>query len=180
MTIIVVGSDLVGKTTLMTGLKQVYPNAKFHKALRQMTRPLLVQAIANDTYEMCRNKMQGLVIWDRWYYPDELLYEPLLNKQVSRIDPIFSETIQEALQASHTLIVLLEADVELLKKRFYARGDDYITVDQLLAIRQWYQQFKTITHVPLYTVDVTKMTAEQVLQNVTAAIANHKGEDYNG
>lgn len=166
MIVIITGPDLTGKSTLAKNLAKQLP-AQYYHATRCKDAAQLNIIIDRDLKKA--EVLTELQIWDRWNYPEDLIYEPLMTGNQSVLTSRVTE-IESRLKQANVLVILLTANLRTLRKRYQLRGDTYINEVQLEGIRHCYQLFKSATELPVYEIDTGAFNEEQTLDLALVAI----------
>ena len=145
--VIFIGPDGSGKTTL-TKIIAERLDMHYHKCdYRQANKPALAKELLHSQID---------VIYDRFYYPDELIYSKVKN--VTLDESYYHEllSILKDLQKVNTIFVYVSADLEVLVERSKAWADDYVDVTELTDIIDQYQKwisYMNIIGIPVIEVD---------------------------
>lgn len=149
--VIIDGPDNGGKSTLAAKLKEQV-KGEHHKAITlqddQLTFDTVVQYLANF------REHDEIVIWDRWYYPTDLIYNPVLVGRQSPLAP-HVRFIEALLNVGNTIILHVTADPADLIARFQVRGDEFITEEMYEAILRNYNTFMSHTKLPVRVINTT-------------------------
>lgn len=130
--VIFVGPDGAGKTTLSKIVAERL-DMQYHKCdYRQDNKPALAKELLNSQID---------IVYDRFYYPDELIYSHVKNKKLSR--QYYQELVDvlKELQKVNTIFIYVSASLEELIKRSAAWQDDYVAVPELQNIIMEYQNW---------------------------------------
>lgn len=140
--VIFVGPDGSGKTTIAREVAWQLAGEGFtyHKCNHeQEEKPYLsLQLLASQTN----------VIYDRFYYPDDIIYSRVLHERTSE-EPIDWNTpywktynaVSNQLSELNTVYFYTFAVEDVLRERAVAWKDDYISTDELNKIRQLYDKW---------------------------------------
>lgn len=142
------GPDLAGKSTLADELEKLYVshdvvvNRFKHGPLKADQDPLSEYLVPLQDYD-------GNRIWiiDRLHL-GELIYGPLL-RGASRLTMAQAYYIELALRSLGGYQVHVTAMQEMLSRRYAARGDDLVSLEQLLTVREHYNTL-IYHHMPWY------------------------------
>ena len=154
LNVIVIGPDGSGKTTLTTRLAEITGMKRIKCDYRQEDKPQLAVSMLNTDVD---------VIYDRFYFPDELIYSAV--KDIA-LDDIYKEElykIWDTLKLVNPVFIYVDADMATLTKRSEAWADDYVAVEQLASIKAEYEDFLATMdsrNVPIIHIDTTDMPAD--------------------
>lgn len=170
MIVICMGNELTGKTTFSESLATLEgwtreKCVRIEKANRR--------ADAVDNFIKSHKPGQNLV-FDRWYYPDDLIYEPLFFNAPSPL-LVLQDVIERRLKPLNPLILFFTADLKTLKKRYQIRGDEFRTVQDLRDIEIAYRQLIKTISIPVIKIDTTGSTPEQTFQEGIKIIKAYGG-----
>jgi adenylate kinase family enzyme/NTP pyrophosphatase (non-canonical NTP hydrolase) len=176
MNVIFIGPDGSGKTTVAKKVAERLASEGFsyHKCnYEQEDKPKLAQELLAS---------QTNVIYDRFYYPDDILYSRVQwDKEHPDGPPMDWNTdywkafngVLETLCNLNTVFILLTASEEELHKRSVAWKDDYIDVDDLHKIcvlyERWRQQMFGRPLI-IFDIDSTERTVDDIVWECTAGI----------
>ena len=171
--VIFIGPDGTGKTTL-TKIIAERLDMHYHKCdYRQANKPALAKELLHSQID---------VIYDRFYYPDELIYSKVKN--VTLDESYYHEllSILKELQKVNTIFVYVSADLEVLVERSKAWADDYVDVTELTDIIDQYQKwisYMNIIGIPVIEVDTSNCALdskeyEDVVVSICFEISKYK------
>jgi len=170
MIIILTGVDGTGKTTLFNKLKT---HLKYTSYISEpYPGPSIVFRKVRKTQleHFVKYRRDVNVVYDRATLIDDLIYQRLFNHTAS----IFEKNLKSiARTLSHTLIIRLTANDEVLLSRISARGDAYVSTEQLSLISQNYDTLFSTLNLNIHTIDTSELTAHQVFKQ-TLAIINER------
>ncbi len=130
--VIVVGPDGSGKTTFTEALA-----AKMH-----MQR---IKCDYRQEDKITQAKMylfrESNTIYDRFYYPDELIYSDVKDIPLEDSYRRDMHDLISLLIAANVIVIYLDADLATLKERSVVWADDYVHVDQLERIKNGYERY---------------------------------------
>lgn len=159
MRIIVEGPDGAGKTTLIAALAQRLDLKVVRHSHADFKR--LAKVVGCDPGELLRRHIEEILednitladgyIHDRWYYPSDVIYCPIVEGHTSPIAP-YAAGIEAKLKELQVLVIYVRADVATLQSRLAARGDDYVQAQQLEQILAAYELFVDNTEIPFVQV----------------------------
>ena len=148
--VIVIGPDGSGKTTLTKKLAEITSMKYIKCDYRQEDKPELAKKLLNDAVD---------VIYDRFYFPDELIYSAVKNIE---LDPLYEQqlcSIYNTLQHLNPIFIYVDASLDVLAQRSVSWQDDYVSVEELQAIKGAYKDFldslAASTEVPIIMLDTT-------------------------
>lgn len=159
--IILIGPDGSGKTTIAKILAEKL-NYQYWKG----------------TYKEDNKSIRALdlikkrrVIFDRFYYPDDIIYSEIKGQPASAVDLINYEEVRKYMENTGVFIyVYVTCAPWGIKSRLGARGDAYVTFGEVLESIRKYQKFIKETSIPVMTVDTSTITPQQaadiILTNV--------------
>lgn len=152
------GSDCTGKSSLIESLSsklgfKVIRGSSFEHS--QCTNDELFQKFKDMTKEK-------MVVFDRFIYSNEVyaqLYDDfaILSDEQRRM--IESEISNRA------IVIYLEADIDTLTNRMNNRGDDYVTADRLVSIKEKYEESLNKCGLDFIRIDTSNLNKEQVLES---------------
>lgn len=153
--VIVVGPDGSGKTTICKELAQ-RTGLQYHKCNYEQEGKVELSKHLLQT--------QSNVIYDRFYYPDDLVYTKLKEgESTDYIDRfiLFHENVAPLLQKTNSIILYVYADTATLTKRSVVWQDNYVAIEELESLRDIYEGL--LMHigiqlaVPIYQYDTTEI-----------------------
>lgn len=167
--IIFLGPDGSGKTTISKWLatKLAGEGFTYHKCdYRQENKPELAM-------ELLENASQ--VIFDRFYYPDDIIYSRVVHERENPEEPMDWDTpywksyndVRDRLAELNTLMFYVTASPEKLKERATNWADDYVKEEELHKITTLYDRWrKALITWPIIVVeiDTTENTVEHSVQ----------------
>jgi NTP pyrophosphatase (non-canonical NTP hydrolase)/deoxyadenosine/deoxycytidine kinase len=132
LNVIVVGPDGSGKTTFTTALSELAGLTRIKCDYRQENKPQLARQLLTSRID---------ILYDRFYYPDEYIYS--IVKQM----PLDSEylndllSVLDVLQTVNPVFIYVDADIDTLRERSAAWADDYVSIADLLRIKEEYEKW---------------------------------------
>jgi len=141
--IILEGPECVGKTTHALLLQDKY-NALLHKRVSTPDPFLLLNSVTNDISNMLVKRTSGgigeaLVIFDRWQFISDIIYNRLYNKKSVFEDIYYS--FLSAMQHAGMYVIYMRIKEKDMIKRFSIRGDNQVDLQQAIRIRNAYEEF---------------------------------------
>lgn len=154
LSIIVIGPDGSGKTTLTTKLSEKMDMKRIKCDYRQENKPELAVKMLTEDVD---------VIYDRFYYPDELVYCAVKNIP---LDKQYKESLYgvwDILKLVNPVFIYVDANLSTLIERSSAWADDYVSTEQLSSIKTEYEDFLATMDsrgVPIIQVDTTNIAID--------------------
>lgn len=186
LNVIFVGPDGSGKTTLAKNLAALLQSEGFvyHKCdYRQDDKPNLAIKLLDSAIN---------VIYDRFYYPDDIIYSRVTYERQHPGETIDWDTdywksynaVLDKLCEVNTLYIYVTASDEILAERSKAWADDYVQVDDLPKIKglydRWMQAMR-LRPMVIFDLDTSELSeeecAKQALNMVRKAQAAFAGLD---
>jgi hypothetical protein len=142
------GPDLAGKSTLADELEKQYVDWEL-SVTRMKRGPLKPSQDPLTEYLVPLQDYDGNGVWvlDRWHL-GELVYGELL-RGASRLSLAQAHYVELALRSLGGYPVHVTTTQEILARRYSARGDDLVNLEQLLAVRDHYNSL-VFHHMPWY------------------------------
>lgn len=176
MILLIEGPDFAGKTSIVDEIKRdwyrsIGPDAHT-VSFRKMTHnengklPLLEKFI-RASYQYDVN------IWDRSYYPSDLIYNPIVKKEPSVLEAARG-CIEHELLLAGAVVVFVTAQLPVLQARA-VRGDEYIHTEQLSLICGSYARFLGSTPLPWVTIDTSLISKREAALQVADLIRTRLG-----
>ena len=148
MIFVLEGPDLGGKSTLADELEKQHidwdvPVARLKRGpLKADQDPLTEYLVPLQDYDG-----NGVWIIDRWHL-GELIYGPIL-RGASRLSLAQAHYIELALRTLGGYQIHVTAAQEILSRRYASRGDDLVSLEQLITVREHYNTL-IFQHMPWY------------------------------
>ncbi len=155
MVVVVVGPDGAGKTTVVEHVVDIL-SLQYRKASAPKNQGELFEKINSFLNEKEFEQKGKHLVWDRWYYPDDIVYLPVVQKKKSLL-PTYAKIIENRLARFRTVFLYVCADLEVLEARYDRDGDWYIAKDHLKDILQNYEDFFATTTLPYFRLDTTEV-----------------------
>lgn len=137
--LIVVGCDGVGKTTLC---KRLADEGKFEYRKASV-------ADGADKIDLAKTEIlrphKKPVIFDRFYFPDDLIYSRIIDLHSNDLELEQWEEIIELINEGLFTVVYITDSYDNIKARFEARGDEYVNLEQVKKVIELYE--KTIDQI---------------------------------
>ena len=156
MVYIIVGCDCTGKSTAFNLLKTMHEskNMVFIKESRttdESAKLYRVRRVAN----FAESKVN--VVYDRATIIDDFVYNEIIDGRQSMLP---KEEVMEVLQ--NCKVIYFECADDELKARLDFRGDEFVTLNQLRAIKARYEEVFTEFHIEPLRIDTTNMRIHEV------------------
>lgn len=166
MWVIVTGVDGAGKTTLCSILKDRLQMSTRKRTVADSRNP--IDTVFKDLDSNIDN-----ILWDRWNYPEDIIYNAVVENKGSDLIYRLSD-IEAKLNKKGVLFVIVYAKVETLLERVNNRGDHYVTGKHLPALAREYVRFYNSTTVPTILVDSTYGFSEFDLFNIESFVRRNR------
>lgn len=161
--VILEGPDNSGKSTLAATLKERIQGEHL-KAIHTDDDEVTVDRVAEYLMTIKQpGYHEPIVIWDRWYYPSDLVYNPIVAKMASPLGP-YTPFIEKMLNKANTMILHVTSNKDDLIRRLSSRGDDYMTTDMYDAIIARYDAFFKMTKLPHKTINTSNHDAAMTVE----------------
>lgn len=173
LNVIFVGPDGSGKTTLSkivaSRLKMPYHKCDY----KQENKPTLAKELLHKQID---------VIYDRFYYPDELLYSKVKNITLEEAYYHDMLSVLKELQKVNVLFIYVSADIKTLIERSSMWEDDYVNTEELSSIIEQYNlwiSYMDMLEVPVLKVDTTDCVLlskeyDELVDKVCSEIKHYK------
>lgn len=164
MIVVLIGPDKSGKSTLAQKLQDHY-GWGIYKGTPIADKTEMVRRVV----QVVKDHLGSNLICDRLQYPEDLIYSPIIEKEPSVFEPI-RDKMEAALTLADTLVVLVSAEPNTLKKRYEEDGDgtkrDYICINNLEDIFYGYQAFVDETNLDLIVANTAGSTSQEAFDFV--------------
>lgn len=154
LNVIFIGPDGSGKTTLTTKLADLTGMKRIKCDYRQEDKPRTAINMLNDDVG---------VIYDRFYFPDELIYSAVKGIPLNDSYKASLYDIWDTLKLVNPVFVYVDADIDELIERSKVWADNYVSVEQLAQIKSEYESFLSsmeINKVPIIKIDTTSLAVD--------------------
>lgn len=157
MIIILTGPDHAGKTTQASIISKQMQLPTFKTSVCK-SKQLFDESVQNviKTRRELDSVDMPVMFLDRFHYPDELIYTPIVENRLSYLEPAGNLYLQRWLQEQKTIFVVLTADINVLINRHRERGDYYISEEHLAQIYEQYEKFCADCQMPVIRIDTSK------------------------
>lgn len=169
MVVIFIGADCAGKSTLFSAMKSLFTAADCEYIHRKEGIELMSD-VSDYLFKVFTD--DKLHIYDRWHYPDNMLYGIYLNDEPGALAPL-RENIENKLVDLDVLYIYVEAPIEVLESRYDERGDDLIQKSDLANIVEFYEDFLSTTKVNFYRIDTSEGTLSENVANLANIIISY-------
>lgn len=163
MKLLVIGVDKTGKSTLIEGLRKAtkWPIFKF--------------SAPKDAEDAARVCMAGLdasskfanVLFDRFPYPDDLIYAPVTTKSVTEpcTMALYESLVLPLMQEQDFRVIYCTADPDTIERRFKEDNEDYILPEFIPTLLHGYDaQLDNLRgKLPIMTLNSTTLTMQAML-----------------
>lgn len=187
MIIILTGPDHAGKTT-QTALLTARLGIPSFKTSVCPSKQAFDESINNviKTHQELLDVNLPWMLLDRFHYPDELIYTPIVEQRMGFLGPDQNLNLQRWLQSQKTIFVVLTAPVNVLLNRHRERGDHYISEEHIVQIHTAYERFCSDAPFPTIRISTGDSSVEQttwditssVLETIMRGVSFHEGSYY--
>lgn len=140
------GPDLMGKTSLADELEKTFL-AGGDAVTRMKRGPLKQDPLTEYLVPLQDYDTSTIWILDRWHL-GELVYGPLM-RGASRLSMAQAYYIELVLRSLNAQMVHVTSTEEVLARRYASRGDDFVSLEQLITVRKHYNDL-VFHHMPWY------------------------------
>ena len=170
MWLIVTGPDKAGKSTLCKALSDDL-GLPIRKCTHDIEHGALGSIIQEHT--MLANKEEN-VLWDRWHYPEDIIYGAIVEHRPSVLSFYAPQVEYRMTEEIGAVYVHVTAEKITLVERYEASGDDYLSVEELMEVKDWYDYFMKNTTVPVVTINSSWCTPEEMVELVLSDLRRLK------
>lgn len=150
--LVIEGSDLTGKSTLIEALKNKFD---FSVCVKNMIKPKddsekETKNLENHYKEMLKivKDHNLFVIYDR-FFPSQACYKFKRDGGKPMIIDNWIKQLDDELSKIPSLLVILEEDIETLKERYNKRGEDFLKIEELETVKHNYELYASQTEIPV-------------------------------
>lgn len=166
MLVILEGPDGGGKSTLCRMLVEQY-GAKTEKFVRHPDPEEMRRSVVSTMLRLAKNPPKKLTVYDRWYYPSDVVNEPVYTGNESILaGEMLSGSIEKALNHLGAVLVYVYASKEVLKRRYESRGDEYVNREDIMWLADEYERFMNRTTLRVIRVDTSECSPQTSLNNL--------------
>lgn len=172
MLVILIGPDKSGKSTIAQELKEEF-GWTLYKGLPIPSDKLLTQ-VKDVLHQLER---EGNLICDRFHYPDDLMYSPLIEG----VPSVFEEKrddLEWALNKYRTLVIYVYADENMINRRYTSHVEDkhkyYMPIEKIPKLIEAYEEFVKVTKLPVLRVDTSYKLKSETLNVIKQHIIGFK------
>lgn len=180
MILLLEGPDNGGKSTIMEHLQKQHAEGTLvskHTLVNFKNMTFREDDKVQRTFAYINeSRMWDLNIWDRCYYPSDLIYNPLVEKKPSLLHVRDAEIEYEMLM-HNTVVLFVTANEQVLRARLEARGDEYLKdAEQNIKAAHRYVRFFQTTALPWYLIDTSRIPIQATVDQVVSIINKHLTE----
>ena len=172
MLVILIGPDKSGKSTIAQELKEAY-GWNIYKGLPVPSDKLALQ-MKLVLHQLEEN---GNLICDRFHYPDDLMYAPIVEGHESILESK-RDDIEWALNKYRTLLIYVYADENIIDRRYTSTVGDkhhyYMPIEKIPSLIKAYDAFVEVTKLPVLRVDTSYVLKSCILDIVKQHINGFK------
>ena len=172
MLVILIGPDKSGKSTIARELNEEF-GWSVYKGLPVPPDKLFAQ-IKNVLHQLER---EGNLICDRFHYPDDLMYAPIVDGHESWLEDK-RDDLEWALNKYRTLLVYVYADENMIDRRYTSAVEDkhkyYMPIEKIPKLIEAYEEFVKVTKLPVLRVDTSYALKAATLDIVKQHIIGFK------
>ena len=140
MIIFVDGVDKTGKTTLATRLAKEL-NFEYRKFNKFSDDGCVTAVEAIRVLTECLQNTSKHYVFDRFYFPCDLIYGPLVDHQETHfaVHALYKNVVVPIIQNANTVTVHCTASVDTLVKRFEDENEEYVRPEQIETLLNAYK-----------------------------------------
>lgn len=156
--ILITGPDGGGKTTALQRLKLEVPAhyESFHHCPQE-------EIIARTLCSIRKSAQYPLNIWERFHYPDDIVYNEVVTGVPSKLQPDYLEW-DLLLSRQDASLIYITADRDDLIRRVQERGDDYISWMMMDSILANYHKILASTSLRTFVINTSRLNIEQTYE----------------
>jgi len=157
---IIEGCDCTGKSSLISSLLKIFEENKVYSPVVKFSAPVdacQYERVAKDWVRMCENMVEP-VIFDRFIF-SEGVYGPLYRKTF----PMYLRDLELEIPRS-VILVLVEAKLEIIKKRFDGEFIDEEDIEEIL--KRYRMQFTASNIKNKILVNTSDLTPDQAARDL--------------
>lgn len=160
MIILLEGPDKCGKSTFARRLSK-----KLNVPIRKHSETGSAQEASAKTLDTLQDYRGGIEIWDRFYFPSDLIYGPIAGgyEIPKDIKSYYWEYVQEKLRRNRTLIVYFKAPKSVILQRLKEEPDHYVDEDKLKKIIDKYECVMDKVRLPKIELNSHELNAEEMV-----------------
>ena len=171
MILILDGPDGAGKTIFARSLAYIF-NLDYVKAYRIADETERQYRVLEDMKMIDEGVIKN-VVYDRYYYPSDLVYEPTFHKRESILRQ-HKEYIEKTFRENDVIFVYCTAAPSKLRERFKKTPQDDLDSEHLEHVSKLYEEFIKEATVTVIVMDTTKGAIDDNIRTLAARIVNTK------
>lgn len=172
--VIICGPDRAGKTTLINGLKEEFPNAVFYKGVRIQHRVDIRSYSRGFLDQVAATKLD--YICDRFHWPDAVVYDHVVEDGDVANYIQFEKEIGDQLRELNAIVIYVHANVDTLVGRYNKLGEDpYMPRNKLELLLETYSDVLAFSKIPVFDIPTNVITPEQALELAKLVIDKYYG-----
>ena len=165
MKLIVTGPDCAGKSSLVNGLVSVFGFTLIK--IRRLDDKYMMNIAVDKWINRMRTEH---ILFDRFYYPEDILYEPLFDSGQRSVLESRAEVLEKIFNELGVLFVYVTAQPEVLRARFRVRGDEVRNEEQILKIADVYEDFFSKTKLNYIRIDSSVCSISDMIEHAALEI----------